>query len=361
LDAPGQPPRMLVVDDEAGFRELCVDLLADSGYRVDAAVNGKEAMDRLAAEEFQLVLSDISMPVMDGMTLLKSVKSLYPQIEVVLMTAYGGLQSALDALRYGAYDYITKPFTREAVLAAVGRCLEKQRLAQELKRVQAQLIEKERLAALGSVSGWLAHRMRNPLNVIQMCAQYLKTHFDTSDERKEVALAIEEKVKSLERMTHDFIRFSRDYQPRLRSEDLHDLVNDALEAAKSRAQLQNVRIEKRYEEPIPSVPLDRELMGEVLGYLLDNAAEAMKGPGDIEVRAGKEPGGVYIEIRNSGPEIPAETRARIFEPFFTTKERGTGLGLAIARRVIESHGGAIQLQPGAPTAFRIHLPVVTAA
>jgi DNA-binding NtrC family response regulator len=93
------------------------------------------------------------------------------------MTAFGGLQSALEALRFGAYDYITKPFTREALVATVGRCLEKQRLSVELKRVQEQLIEKERLAALGSVSGWLAHRMRNPLSVIQMCAQYLDVPF----------------------------------------------------------------------------------------------------------------------------------------------------------------------------------------
>jgi CheY-like chemotaxis protein len=218
--------RILVVDDESGFRELCVDLLSDAGFEVEAATDGQKALDRLSASTFHLVLSDINMPTMDGMTLLKNAKARFPSVEVVLMTAFGGLQSALEALRFGAYDYITKPFTREALVATVGRCLEKQRLSAELKRVQEQLIEKERLAALGSVSGWLAHRMRNPLSVIQMCAQYLMSHFSATDEKREVVLAIEDKVKALERMTHDFIGFSRTYQPRLQPEDIHDLVND---------------------------------------------------------------------------------------------------------------------------------------
>ncbi|HNI57866.1 MAG TPA: response regulator, partial [Elusimicrobiota bacterium] len=217
---PAIPPRILVVDDEAGFRELCGDLLADSGYAVDAVDNGAAAMDLLAVHPFHLVLTDINMPVMDGLTFLKTAKVRFPQVEIILMTAFGGLQSALEALRHGAYDYITKPFTRDVLLATVGRCLEKQRLAMELHRVQEQLIEKEKLAALGSVSGWLAHRMRNPLNVILMCAQYLKARFTDDDERREVVMAIEDKGQALERMTHDFIRFSRTYEPRFRPENL---------------------------------------------------------------------------------------------------------------------------------------------
>ncbi len=349
--------RILVVDDESGFRELCVDLLSDAGFEVEAASDGKKALDRLAQAPFQLVLSDINMPIMDGMTLLKNIKAGYPMVEVVLMTAFGGLQSALEALRFGAYDYITKPFTREALVATVGRCLEKQRLSAELKRVQEQLLEKERLAALGSVSGWLAHRMRNPLSVIQMCAQYLMAHFSATDEKREVVLAIEDKVKALERMTHDFIGFSRTYQPRLQPEDVHDLVNGVLEGIRARLDLQKVEVKKRYEEPLPLVPMDKELMGEVLGYLVDNALEAIQGAGALTLLARRSPRGILMEVSDTGPALSDDVRRRLFEPFFTTKERGTGLGLAIARRVIESHGGDLTIKEGAPTTFQIVLPL----
>lgn len=346
-----------MVDDESGFRELCVDLLSDAGHEVEAATDGVKALDRLSQSSFQLVLADINMPVMGGMALLKNTKARFPLVEVVLMTAFGGLQSALEALRFGAYDYITKPFTRESLVATVGRCLEKQRLSAELKRVQAQLIEKERLAALGSVSGWLAHRMRNPLSVIQMCAQYLMAHFPAADEKREVVLAIEDKVKVLERMTHDFIGFSRTYQPRLHLEDIHELVNGVLTGIRARTELLKVDIKKRYEDPLPLVPMDKELMGEVLGYLVDNALEALQGPGTITLRARRSPEGIKIEVSDTGPAMPDDIRRRLFEPFFTTKERGTGLGLAIARRVIESHGGDLSILDGSPTTFQIRLPL----
>jgi signal transduction histidine kinase len=348
--------RILVVDDESGFRELCVDLLSDAGFEVEAAPDGQQALDRLAQGSFHLVLTDINMPHMDGMTLLKNAKARFPLVEVVLMTAFGGLQSALEALRFGAYDYITKPFTREALVATVGRSLEKQRLSVELKRVQEQLIEKERLAALGSVSGWLAHRMRNPLSVIQMCAQYLMSHFPASDEKREVALAIEDKVKVLERMTHDFIGFSRTYTPRLQPEDIHELVNDVLSGIRARIDLQKVEIKKRYADPLPLVPMDKELMSEVLGYLVDNALEAIQGPGTLTISARRSPSGIQMEVSDTGPALLEEVRRHLFEPFFTTKERGTGLGLAIARRVIESHGGALTIKDGSPTTFQILLP-----
>lgn len=339
---------------------MCVDLLSDAGYEVEAAPDGQKALDRLGEAPFHLVLTDINMPYMDGMTLLKNAKARFPSVEVVLMTAFGGLQSALEALRFGAYDYITKPFTREGLVATIGRCLEKQRLSAELKRVQEQLIDKERLAALGSVSGWLAHRMRNPLSVIQMCAQYLMAHFPATDEKREVVLAIEDKVKVLERMTHDFIGFSRTYQPRLQPEDIHDLVNGVLSGIHARTALQKVEIKKRYEDPLPLVPMDKELMGEVLGYIVDNALEAIQGPGTLTICARRSSEGIHMDISDSGPAISDEVRRRLFEPFFTTKERGTGLGLAIARRVIQSHGGELTIKGGSPTTFQILLPLPAA-
>jgi signal transduction histidine kinase len=205
--------------------------------------------------------------------------------------------------------------------------VEKQRLSVELKRVQEQLIEKERLAALGSVSGWLAHRMRNPLNVIQMCAQYLKTHFTATDEKREVALAIEDKVKVLERMTHDFIGFSRTYQPRLQKEDVHELVNTVLEGVRARTDLQKVQVEKRYEEPLPLVPMDKELMGEVLGYLVDNALEALQGPGTITVRARRAGDRLSMEVSDTGPAIPPNVRGAVVYAIFYDEGTGHGVGL----------------------------------
>ncbi|MBI4395826.1 MAG: response regulator [Elusimicrobia bacterium] len=352
-----QSPRVLVVDDEIGFRELCADLLGEVGCMADSASNGQDALLMLEKEHYQAVLSDINMPIMDGISLLRLAKAKHPHMEIILMTAYGGLQTALDALRLGAYDYITKPFTRDVLLATMRRCLEKQRLAQELRSAQSELIHKEKLAALGSMAAWLAHRMRNPLNVILMCSQYLKTKLADSDENRQVAMAIEDKVQVLEKMTRDFIEFSRTYQPRLRPENLHSVLDGVLEAFESQSKIQNVALEKDFVSELPLVPLDRDLMEEVFANLIDNALEAMGGPGSMSVHTRRVPEGVKIDFSNTGSTIPEELKDRLFEPFFTTKERGTGLGLAIARRVVESHGGKISLITEPVTTFRIELPI----
>ncbi len=352
-------PRILVVDDEIGFRELCTDLLEEEGYETDAAPHGRDALDLLekGADRYQLVLSDINMPVMDGLQLLRAAKEAYPYLEVILMTAYGGLQSALEALRYGAYDYITKPFTREGLLATVNRGLEKQRLSSDLRAAQRELIQQEKLATLGSMSGWLAHRMRNPLNVILMCSQYLKTKFESGDERRDVAVAIEDKVKTLEKMTRDFIQFSRSYEPRLHPENLEEVWRAVLDTFASRMKIQGVDLQVSFAARLPPVPMDRDLLEEVFGYLVDNALEAAGEKGALLVRVLLEEKKALVDVCNSGTPIPPDVREKMFEPFFTTKERGTGLGLAIARRVIESHGGKIYLLEGEKTTFRIELPV----
>jgi signal transduction histidine kinase len=353
----GGPPRLLIVDDEESFIELCMDILQEEGYAIDQARNGKEALALLEKKEYQVVVSDINMPVMGGIDLLKTAKPSHPDVEFILMTAFGGLQSALEALRFGAYDYITKPFTRDWLLVTIRRCLEKQRLTLELRAAQGELIKKEKLAALGAMAGWLAHRMRNPLNVILMCSQYLKSKFPGGDERLEVAMAIEDKGKALEKMIRDFIEFSRTYQPVLRPESLPGLLEQVLGNFTSRCRIQKVEVRKEFAGDIPPVPLDHGLMEEVLDNIMNNALEAMDGPGTLTLKARPADGRVLIDIANSGAPIDPELVEKVFDPFFTTKERGTGLGLAIARKVVESHGGTIGILSGAETTLHIELPL----
>jgi signal transduction histidine kinase len=99
------------------------------------------------------------------------------------------------------------------------------------------------------------------------------------------------------------------------------------------------KLKSAYEDPLPLVPMDKELMGEVLGYLVDNAWKPSRDRGRLTISARRSSSGIQMEVSDTGPAPPEEVRRTSFEPFFTTKERGTGLGLAIARRVIESHGG----------------------
>jgi len=352
---------ILVVDDEVGARELCVDFLESDDYVIDTSENGKQAIDFLEKNKVHLVLSDINMPLLNGIDLLREIKKKYPDIEVILMTAYGGLQSAIEALRHGAYDYITKPFTSDILRATVRRCLEKQRLSDELKNAQKELITREKLATLGSLSGWLAHRMRNPLNVILMCTQYLEGKFADNDERREVLKAIEDKVKSLEKMTKDFIEFTRTYQPNLTKYNVHKIFEKVLNSVAYRCKIQKVNIAKELGNDIPELLVDYELIEEVISNIVNNALDVMENTGTLTIKTHKlDNNTVALDIINTGSCVTKDQETNIFEPFFTTKERGTGLGLAIAKRVIDSHKGTVSAV-GDPknntTTFRITLPI----
>ncbi|MBZ0157420.1 MAG: sigma-54 dependent transcriptional regulator [Alphaproteobacteria bacterium] len=132
-------PRLLIVDDEEIVRKSCEKVLSPQGYTLETATSGTDALQRLQEACFDLVLTDLMMPDMSGIDLLKKAKEGWPDTEVILITGYGTVATAVDALKYGAYDYIEKPFTPEVLLNAVERCLEKRKLQIENVRLKQEI------------------------------------------------------------------------------------------------------------------------------------------------------------------------------------------------------------------------------
>jgi signal transduction histidine kinase len=361
-DASPGPNRILIVDDEAPSRDLCRLFLESDGYVVETCDRAQKAMALLSLKRFDLILTDLSMPDMDGVELVRQVKYHYPHTDVIIMTAFGSVASAVESMKSGAYDYITKPFPRDLLRATIRRCLESHNLKREISKMQTELLKKDRLAAVGSMAGAIAHRMRNPLSIIQMCAQYLESHLASNAEHLQVLQAIEEKVKTLEQLTRDFVEYSRASRIRKSPETLDRLADEVMRNCSARCKIQGVEMLRRYQSNLPPIQVDADLIREVITNIIDNALEAMKGPGKIAVAIEMDRSMQFMQlsIANTGSALPEELQERIFEPFFTTKETGMGLGLAIVKQVIDGHGGRIQAV-GDPktnsTTFRILLPI----
>src|SRR5262249_24288616 len=151
------------------------------------------------------------------------------------------------SMKAGAYDYITKPFPRDLLRVTIRRCLESHNLKREISKMQTELLKKDKLAAVGSMAGAIAHRMRNPLSIIQMCAQYLENHFQSNQEYLEVLKAIEEKVKTLEQLTRDFVEYSRASRIRKSPESLEKLADEMIKNVSPRCTIQGVEIIRRYQ------------------------------------------------------------------------------------------------------------------
>ena len=134
--------KILVADDQRNMRTTLALMLRGHGHDVDQAVDGDEAMKRVAEEPYDLVLTDLKMGNQDGLAVLRRVKEVSPLTEVVVMTAFGTIESAVEAMRGGAYDYIQKPFSEEELAVKVDRAIEKRQLAGEVKALAAEFRER---------------------------------------------------------------------------------------------------------------------------------------------------------------------------------------------------------------------------
>jgi two-component system, NtrC family, sensor histidine kinase HydH len=238
----------------------------------------------------------------------------------------------------------------------------------ELRSVQVQLVESERMAAIGEVVAAVAHGIRNPLANIRASAQVaLLDCTDCAESSlgpKSMGNIIAE-VDRLEGRLKELLTFLRPAERRSQPVDLNEIIQSARDLAASRAAAGRVVVEEDLASSLPPITGDPMLLEQVFVNLIANAIEAMPDGGRIKLVSGSEQvngtAQLFAEVRDTGPGIAPDEVARVFRLFYTTKAQGTGLGLAIAKKFTEAHGGAIAVEtrPGEGAAFRVTLPVRT--
>jgi signal transduction histidine kinase len=242
--------------------------------------------------------------------------------------------------------------------AALGQFLERQRRLQ--RDLASRLEHTDQLASLGQLAAGLAHEIKNPLAGIQGALEILREE----DPEDRTARLYDEMLAEFERVNTTLqllLESARPSPPRLVPADPESLVKDAVYLL--RPGLSRRKVSLRYEvaADIGEILIDPGKVRQVLINLIQNAAEAMDGDGEIVVRAGPFPegrGGLILAVEDDGPGISPEIQAKVFEPFFTTKFAGTGLGLAISKRLVEQHGGTLEVDSlrGKGTTFYVLLP-----
>ncbi|PTL76400.1 ATP-binding protein [Vitiosangium sp. GDMCC 1.1324] len=235
----------------------------------------------------------------------------------------------------------------------------------ELAAARAEMVKRERLAALGELSAIVAHEVRNPLGVIFNAVASLRRMLKPDGDAGMLLDILAEESDRLNRMVGDLLDYTRPREPMLQHEDVPRVLQDAVDAARAQQGGANNRITLSAEvaPELPRVPLDRRLIRQALVNVLVNAIQAMPQGGVVQVRARVEAHGskdvLRIDVADQGCGIPTELVHRVFEPFFTTKAQGTGLGLAVVKRIIEEHHGEMALEsaPGRGTTFTFRLPL----
>jgi two-component system, sporulation sensor kinase A len=227
----------------------------------------------------------------------------------------------------------------------------------ERKRSEAALREQASLARLGQMAAVVAHEVRNPLAGIRGALQIIGRRLAPGSQEFGIVNEIVTRIDTLNDIVQDLLLFARPKPPVLASVSMAAVLDDTVTLLKADPKFADVDI--RLQVPDTAVMADREQIKLVLVNLLINGAQAMQGRGEIAVSLDTTDGWHELRIIDQGPGIPASIREHLFEPFFTTKHRGTGLGLATARRILEGHGGMVELEspPQGGTVAIVRLPV----
>jgi len=238
-------------------------------------------------------------------------------------------------------------------------------VALENSRIIERLRDRDRLALLGEMSAGLAHEIRNPLGAIKSAVQYLESQEQAGEGRDFLGI-IHAEVDRLDRVVSKFLDYARPSGGTFAPFDLNDAIRKTLKLLRTGEIPEEIALELTLAERLPFVSGDIDQLRQVVINLVLNAIQAMEGEGRLELitehavsSSGTDDGHVVFRVRDSGPGIPADVRAKLFAPFFSTRDAGTGLGLAICRRVVEAHGGrvGVRSQLGEGAEFSVHLPV----
>jgi PAS domain S-box-containing protein len=217
------------------------------------------------------------------------------------------------------------------------------------------------LAAVGQLAASIAHELRNPLSSIKGAAQLLREQYSDHLTIIEFLDIILEEVDSLSKLTTEFLDYARPMQLELRPTDVNDVVRKTLQLMFMQINDSRVALSENLAQDLPTIEIDDKQIEQVLRNIILNALQAMPGGGSLEIATCAHrghAGGVELTVADTGSGIPPEKLDRIFTPFYTTKTKGTGLGLSVVRRIVENHGGRIDVasEEGKGSTFSIILP-----
>lgn len=384
--------KVLIADDEKVIVELAGLLLKKRGFEVFSAYNGEQCLQMVAEHRPALVLLDYMMPVMSGLDTLKQIRSHYPDTYVVMFTGKGNEEVAVELMKAGAADYLRKPFTNSSLPERIDTVLSvrqveienrellnerellqdeiiewnsklEQRVREkssELEQAHKEIVQAEKLAALGHISAGMVHEIRNPLNSINLFAQILHSAEGLDEENRGYVYKITQEVERIDEILIQMLASSPGEDNKQKRVDFAEIIDKVLNDYQTRINQQKIKLELNIDRNTPLIPADFLEIEQIFTNLIGNALFEMATGGILTISLQADAEKLSVIVADTGSGIPHENIPRIFDPFFTTKEKGTGFGLSVVLRVVKSCGGKIRVDssPGAGARFSIELPLL---
>ncbi len=356
---------VVVIDDDYGIRLSCQKILIKAGLRVDLFEDGAKGLEGVARLKPALALVDLKMPGISGMEVISRIREMAPETIAIVITGYATIDTAVEAMKLGAYDFLPKPFSPDALRLIVNRGLERRRLLAESRRAE---LEREILKR--RFITFVSHQLQTPLVAIH---QYLDVLSRLEDSPEAAARSREwigrclKRTEELQSIIRDWLTLAKLDSGKLARQrvevDLKPVVQRILETYECLAANGGVALQAEMPEPAYTVTGDPNCLSVLFDNLIVNAIKYNKPGGKVTVAAVCVGGEVAVSVADTGVGIPEKYRPLLFDDFFRVGSEdgvstsGTGLGLPICKRIVSEMGGSIgvESQAGEGSVFTVKL------
>jgi len=373
---------ILVIDDELGIREGCRRALTPQGFDVHTAASMKDGLQMVQDEEFDLVLLDIMMPDGRGIELLEPIHEKDKDIVCVIITGYATIELAVKAIKQGAYNFISKPFTSDTLIMTVNQGLEKRRLSQETRRLQkieqhaAELVRvKEEMERLDKFKSdfmlMVAHELRSPVAGAQSLLRTILRGLagDLNQQQVELLRRVNLRMDTLLELINDLLSLaaSKSIEPdeSLELININPIIQQVVNNFSVQAEDKKISlIFEPIETPVAVLATEDGLFT-LFNNLMGNAIKYTSEGGSVQVSLDFKDDCVQITFSDTGIGIPKEDVPHLWEEFYRASNvrkseiTGTGLGLSIVKQLVERYSGDIEVisAEGKGTKFIVTMPL----
>ncbi len=362
-----ETPKILIIDDEEIVRDSCIQILARNNYEIKTAENGQLGLEILEEYQPDLAFVDLKMPGISGFEVLEKIHAYDPTIVTIVITGFATVDSAVDAMKKGSYDFLPKPFTPDQLRLITQRGLERRKFALEtiaLRREKEML--REHFAAI------VSHELKSPLGAVHTNLYAMASDLEEilTDKQKQKFQRLQERIGDLVKLINTWLRaISVDIssiRDNFEPVSIEKVIEKTIENTQQHAIRKAIDIEISLPESLPPVYGDEGTLVEAVANIVGNAVKYSRIEGNVkvDVKADVESGNILISVNDNGVGIAKEDLPNLFQDFYVGKskvegERRSGVGLAITRRIIEAHDGSISVDSelGKGSSFTIHLPI----
>jgi signal transduction histidine kinase len=358
--------KIVVIDDDYAMRLSCRKILSKAGFEVATFEDGLEGLEGIGRVRPALVIVDLKMPGMSGMEVISRVHEINPDVVIIVITGYATIDTAVEAMKSGAYDFLPKPFSPEELRLIVNRGLERRRLALEKRRTEIEhMLLKRRFVT------FVSHELQTPLVAVRQYLEVIK-HLGPSEEdrgrREEWIGRCLERTAAMQEMIRHWLTLSEveggTFSRKREKVDLKQVIAETLNAHRQIADAGRITLEACLPEEECCVCGDLHCFRVLLENLAGNAIKYNREGGKVTVRAERTNDVIAISVTDTGIGIEQKHIPYLFDEFFRVKDEhgkktgGTGLGLAICKRIVTEMGGSIGVESvsGTGSTFRVCFP-----